>query len=323
MKKIYIFLCTGSFLLACSACRKVPGKDYRAEMRGFVQEISAYARSQRPGFIIIPQNGQELISLNGDTGGAPATDYLAAVDGCGREDLYFGYRKDDSPTPAEDNAYMLAWCRRWRDAGKSVLVTDYCSGIAHMQQSYDQNAQEQFISFAADERNLDHIPGWPSPPFHAHNGNVTNLAGARNFLYLINPGKFGSRQAFIQALQQSRHDLIIIDAFFNEEPYLPQEIASLKLKPGGGSRLLIAYMSIGEAENYRYYWKKGWRNGTPSFIYRKNPDWPGNYKVFYWDPEWKNIITGNPDSYTQKILDAGFDGVYLDIIDAFEYYENH
>lgn len=34
------------------------------------------------------------------------------------------------------------------------------------------------------------------------------------------------------------------------------------------------------------------------------------------------IIYGNNNSYVKKILDAGFDGVYLDIIDAFEYFEN-
>jgi len=30
---------------------------------------------------------------------------------------------------------------------------------------------------------------------------------------------------------------------------------------------------------------------------------------------------GNSEAYLKKTLDAGFDGVYLDIIDAFEYYE--
>jgi cysteinyl-tRNA synthetase len=53
----------------------------------------------------------------------------------------------------------------------------------------------------------------------------------------------------------------------------------------------------------------------------ENPDWKGNYKVKYWDPQWQAIIYGNDRSYAKMILDAGFDGVYLDLIDAFEYYE--
>lgn len=37
---------------------------------------------------------------------------------------------------------------------------------------------------------------------------------------------------------------------------------------------------------------------------------------------WQAIIYGNDNSYLKKIIDAGFDGVYLDIIDAFEYFTN-
>ena len=53
-----------------------------------------------------------------------------------------------------------------------------------------------------------------------------------------------------------------------------------------------------------------------------NPEWAGNYKVRYWDPEWKRIIYGEDDSYLDRIMNAGFDGAYLDIIDAFEYFES-
>ena len=81
-------------------------------------------------------------------------------------------------------------------------------------------------------------------------------------------------------------------------------------------------MSIGEAEDYRYYWDSDWEPGHPSWIEEENPDWPGNYKVKYWNSSWQDIIYGNGDSYLQKILDQGFDGVYLDIIDAYEYFEN-
>ena len=54
----------------------------------------------------------------------------------------------------------------------------------------------------------------------------------------------------------------------------------------------------------------------------ENPEWSGNYKVRYWYKEWQNIIYGNDSSYTKRILDSEFDGVYLDIIDAFEYFES-
>jgi cysteinyl-tRNA synthetase len=53
----------------------------------------------------------------------------------------------------------------------------------------------------------------------------------------------------------------------------------------------------------------------------ENRQWKGNYKGDYWDPDWQAIILGGENAYLDKILAAGFDGVYLDIIDAFEYFE--
>ena len=102
---------------------------------------------------------------------------------------------------------------------------------------------------------------------------------------------------------------------------MEKEITSLKTKPGGRRRLVIAYMSIGEAEDYRFYWRKEWDYRPPVWLGDENPDWDGNFKVHYWEPEWQEIIFGQENSYLDKILEAGFDGVYLDIIDAFEYYE--
>ncbi len=80
-------------------------------------------------------------------------------------------------------------------------------------------------------------------------------------------------------------------------------------------------MSIGEAEDYRYYWNENWIANPPDWLAGENPDWEGNYKVKYWYSEWQNIIYGNNSSYLKKIIDAGFDGVYLDIIDAYEYFD--
>lgn len=60
----------------------------------------------------------------------------------------------------------------------------------------------------------------------------------------------------------------------------------------------------------------------PDWLDGKNKNWPGNHKVKYWHPEWQKIILGTPDSYLDKIVSAGFDGVFLDIVDAFWHFEN-
>ena len=84
--------------------------------------------------------------------------------------------------------------------------------------------------------------------------------------------------------------------------------------------LVISYMSIGEAESYRYYWQSAWTSDKPGWPEKENPNWEGNYKVRYWDPEWQSIILGSASSYLDRIIAAGFDGVYLDIIDAYDYF---
>lgn len=88
-----------------------------------------------------------------------------------------------------------------------------------------------------------------------------------------------------------------------------------RLKESG--KIVIAYIDIGEAEDYRMYWRSGWRPGNPSWIIGPDPDgWEGNYPVAFWHPEWKDILFGTPKSYLDQILDDGFDGIYMDWIEA-------
>jgi len=158
--------------------------------------------------------------------------------------------------------------------------------------------------------------------YNVNDSNVTSLAEAKNFLYLINPGLFPDRRAFLNAIRETDYDIIFVDLFIDDVTLTASEVASLKIKANGGSRLIIAYMSIGEAEDYRYYWQREWETTPPSWLTEENPQWPGNYKVRYWNTAWQDIIYGNRNSYLEKVINAGFDGVYLDVIDAFEYFED-
>ncbi len=152
--------------------------------------------------------------------------------------------------------------------------------------------------------------------------DIVRLSDAQNFLYLLNNERFDSKLAFIDAVANTNYDVFITDLFFTDgTPFTAAEVERLKQKANGGKRLVICYMSIGEAEDYRHYWQSDWKRHKPAWLARENPEWRGNYKVRYWDPAWQEIICGSGDSYLNRILAAGFDGVYLDIIDAFEYFE--
>lgn len=296
---------------------------YRQEMRNFVHDISSYAKGLKNGFLIIPQNGQELLTGNGEEDGNPVLDYINAIDGMGREDLFYGYDNDDIITPSEERDYMITFLDIAKNNGIKILVTDYCWTQSKVDNSYLWNNNKSYISFAADHRELDNIPVYPVDPYNVSSDNINSLSNAKNFLYLINPDTyFIDKNTFINAIDSTNYDILIIDLFYNNLQLSSADLTQLKTKANGGTRLVIAYMSIGEAEDYRYYWNSGWESNPPDWLAEENNDWPGNYKVRYWYKGWQDIIFGNDSSYLKKIVDTGFDGVYLDIIDAFEYFEN-
>jgi len=322
MRNILTLLC----VFICFSCNdeeetKPVNGYYRQEMRNFVQGISNYAKAIDADFVIIPQNGQEIITIDGESNGVIDNDYLDAIDGIGREDLFYGYDNDDEITPSSESDYMIGYLDVAKANGIQILVTDYCSTHSKMEASYSKNQAKGYISFAANHRELNNIPDFPLSIINQNNAVVDHLMEVKNFLYLINPSNFSTKADFIDAVTSTNYDLLIMDYFFNDEIYTISEIEQLKNKANGGKRMLVAYLSIGEAEDYRYYWLSSWSLGNPQWLVAENPDWAGNYKVKYWEKEWQDIIFGNNNSYLKKILDIGFDGAYLDIIDAFEYFE--
>ncbi len=300
-----------------------PARNYKAEMRRFVEDLSSWARSRHEGFLIIPQNGVQLTTTTGTIQGGPDMAYLGAIDAVAQEDLFYGYQDLDIESPSYFTSEISAFLDQARYNGEVILVTNYCRTPLKVDRAYQRSEEKGYISFAAPSRDLDVIPDYPAHPWKENDAVVTTLDSVRNFLYLLDPEALGNKEQFIGAIRATNYDLLITDAFFGDEPFTPADVEALRSKANGGKRLVIAYMSIGEAENYRYYWKKEWKKDPPSWLAGENPEWEGNYKVHYWDKNWQTIIFGNDSSYLQKILDAGFDGVYLDIIDAFEYFEEH
>lgn len=323
MKKIAILL-LAFVVLSCNKDDSPPENDgenrnFRQDMRDFVIGISQKAKGIKPNFAVIPQNGIELVTENSEDNGAVSQAYLNAIDGNGQEDLFYGYDNDDEATPSDVSSYLKGFLNVSKNSGKTILVTDYCSTPSKMNNSYQVNAANNYVSFSDPERSLNVIPS--DIPNSMNASVVTNLAQAKNFLYLVNPENFASKTAFINAVVATNYDAVIMDFFLNDETFTASEINQLRNKANGGKRIVICYMSIGEAEDYRYYWESSWNTSKPNWLVNENPDWPGNFKVKYWNEDWQNIIYKNSDSYLNKILTADFDGVYLDIIDGFEYFE--
>lgn len=80
------------------------------------------------------------------------------------------------------------------------------------------------------------------------------------------------------------------------------------------SNTLIAYLSLGEAEDYRAYFP----NLPRELIIKQNPHWKGNYNIRYWRNQWRDIVNRRID----EMMEAGFDGVIFDVVDAFTIHQD-
>ena len=147
------------------------------------------------------------------------------------------------------------------------------------------------------------------------------LAAAKSWGYQL-------QDADPDVIAASPYDMVVIDYSrdgTSATVFTPAELETMKKKPDGSRRVVLSYLSIGEAEKYRYYWKWywGWFFGwfAPSWRDRQNTEWRGNYAVRYWDPGWQEIIVTGENSYLDRIIKAGFDGVWLDKVDEYEFYE--
>ncbi|MFH1454050.1 MAG: MJ1477/TM1410 family putative glycoside hydrolase [Armatimonadota bacterium] len=210
----------------------------------------------------------------------------------------------------------------------AVLLVSGCGGGAGGgTASSPAPAQVQSPSSAPEPEAPDNRPEpetTPTPePEPTPTPETMSWDDVNDFLYQL-------QEADLTVIGNTKFDLIVMDYSADgceDTRYTAEQIAALKNSPGG-EKLVLAYMSIGEAEDYRWYWNSRWDangdgipdSGAPSWLGTMNPDWGGNYKVKYWNPDWQAVIFGTPSSYLDKIIDAGFDGVYLDIVDAYEYW---
>jgi cysteinyl-tRNA synthetase, unknown class len=304
-KKLLIGL---AVLLSVSCRKEKKTVEAAAEMQRFVMEISAYAKGIDPDFSIIPQNGEALCYLEANPDLDFATAYLNAIDGIGVEEIFYNGN-------FSEDTYRLDMLRELVGS-KKIMVSEYVNDESFVADAIQKNSAEGFICFprVANNYNYEYIPASPS---QENADDVTTLQQVKNYLYLISNSQYSSKQSMIAAIAATNFDLVILDLFFEEEIFTDAEIMQLKTKANGGQRLVIAYMSIGSAEKYRYYWQDKWRLHNPNWLKKKYGGYKDEIWVEYWNPDWKNIIYGNDQSYLKKILNSGFDGVYLDNVEAY------
>jgi hypothetical protein len=279
-------------------------------MKDFIKEIKDNTSEEK---IIITQNGNGLYFKNGKID----NNFFPLTDGTTQESLYYGdIFKFNVPTAKGLKNELLELVVPIRKKGKPVFTINYGKGEKKRDFLKKEDLKTKFVSELLPSFNADKL----YQTIEDYNDeDIDSLSEVKNFLCLLNPENFSNIDEYYQALKNTNYDLLLIEVSHNNIFFTKEQIEELKIKHNGGKRIVIAYLSIGEAENYRVYWNKKWNKKKPNWIVKENESWKGNYIVKYWTPEWKNVIK----EYQKKLDEIGVDGYLLDTVDSYQYFEEN
>lgn len=107
---------------------------------------------------------------------------------------------------------------------------------------------------------------------------------------------------------KSGYDLVIVNvADQDSRLFTKADVQAMK----AGGKIVLAQVSLGYAEPFRWYWKKEWNTNTPSWLGEAEL---GRYPVRqWWNEEWMTITRGIID----RAIAAGFDGIVIDGVDIY------
>lgn len=365
--------------------------NYREHWRNVVMELSNYAKTRDPQFVILVRVGAELL-VRGDreeqldqvkdpTGinfdkrlplGAAFRPYIKAIDGVVFDNIYCGdtafenqslddlikFRLEDDdkisqelragverPIPAfEQGPYSndpktelarAAEIRRLSDIGdhkrrvlrginalrvanKSLLSIENCPNQAAVDTALKSADRDHVLTFAGiNDPALDLLP--KGRPLHENANPIASITQARTWLPNTKGDKFGSREEWLSALSKTNYDVLVIDVGWRGvDLFNKADIARLKFKSLGGPRLVLAEMPMGRAFDWRWYWQKGWFAGNPPFLFAVDKREPGAFVTDPLSSQWLEIL----GKYIAGLMDLGFNGVMMDDIDTYLWFED-
>lgn len=167
------------------------------------------------------------------------------------------------------------------------------------------------------------VPTVAAPAARAE--RLKSINAARSWGYQLNGLK-------VDEAARAPYDLLVVDGTTGlaaGRPFKPDEVAALKKKSDGGRRLVVSYLSIGEAEDYRpdYFTAEYMTEDAPDWLMHENPQWKGNRIIRFCKEGWQQTILGDDDgnsvyngierSPLYRLIELGFDGVYLDRVDVY------
>lgn len=136
----------------------------------------------------------------------------------------------------------------------------------------------------------------------------------------------------VGAAASTPFELLVVDATTGQgdgKPLSAADVSRLKQAANGRHRIVVSYLSVGEAEDYRpdYFSDEYLSEDAPDWLLHENPQWKGNRIIRYCEEGWQRTILGDEDgrnvynsiepSPLYRLIELGLDGVYLDRVDVY------
>lgn len=304
-----------------------PLVDFREEMRKLVRQISAYARRINPNFIVIPHNGLALLEKQDpvdDKKVFQSRSYMVALDAILQDGMLFGDEAFGTPTLKERRDEFKRLAAIAKENRIPILAMDFATEPETIDLARNLARKEGWVSYVAPAfpTRVNELSKWPRRPFDENPKHILSFGDVKNFAYLSDSARYGRQAEFALEMHDNNYDMLVVDVFHARKPLSKQAVETLKYKKLGSRRLVLARMHISTVANYDFFWRAEWQPGSPLWITAPYPTDPDRFFVEYWQPEWQQVLMGNPQSYLFGILAQGFDGVVIDGIEAYRFFES-
>ena len=200
---------------------------YRSEMASLIGNIKDYGLKHNNDFFVIANGGAGLMESNEFLSEQELGQLLQKVDGVMAESVNYGWDMSmDNPMPPEEQENFQRLLGSARRAGVVPMVLDYAEEAGNVQKAYREDKDRGYLGWVSARRDLDRLP--KGLPHNDNDKSVANLREAKNYLVLLNPEAFPSREAYISALANSNYDLLIVDAYYGDKPITKDEVQRLQ-----------------------------------------------------------------------------------------------
>lgn len=157
-------------------------------------------------------------------------------------------------------------------------------------------------------RRVDFGP-WATNPHHS--ARQCRLGSARSFAVVL-------KNLDIDAILNADPDVLVVDWFGGSNPcgeLDARQLERLRARPDGsrGDRIVLAWIDIGRPEAVRPVFRPVTSDGScqPAVLIPTSSGVEGGAALRPDDPAWKAALCEGRESVVSRVLDLGFDGIYL------------